>query len=67
MADVGLSEYSVDIHDVTTDSLVDVFEALTEDSESIRSTLLEINDRFARDLQHQYDVVLEQGGNTEAS
>jgi polysaccharide pyruvyl transferase WcaK-like protein len=67
MADLGLSEYSVDIHDVTTDSLVEVFEALTEDSESIRSTLLEINDRFARDLQHQYDVVLEQGGSREAS
>jgi polysaccharide pyruvyl transferase WcaK-like protein len=67
MADLGLSEYRVDIHDVTTDSLVEVFEALTEDSESIRSTLLEINDRFARDLQHQYDVVLEQGGNREAS
>jgi len=67
MADVGLSEHAVDIHDVTIDSLVEAFEALTEESESIRSTLLEINDRYARELQHQYDVVLEQGGNAETS
>jgi polysaccharide pyruvyl transferase WcaK-like protein len=67
MADLGLSEHNVDIHDVTTDSLVGVFQALTEKSESIRSTLTKINDRYARDLKHQYDVVLGQGGNTEAS
>jgi len=67
MADVGLFEHRVDIHDITTDSLVEAFGALTEESESIRSTLLEINDRYARELQHQYDAVLEQGGNREAS
>jgi polysaccharide pyruvyl transferase WcaK-like protein len=58
--DLGLSEYSVDIHNVTTDSLVEVFEALTEKSDSIQSTLLEVNDRYARDLQQQYDAVLGQ-------
>jgi polysaccharide pyruvyl transferase WcaK-like protein len=58
MADVGMSDYCLDIHDVTKDSLVEVFEALTKDSESIRSTLMEINQRYARQLQHQYDVVL---------
>jgi polysaccharide pyruvyl transferase WcaK-like protein len=67
MEDLGLSKHSVDIHDLTTDSLVEAFEALTEESESIRSTLLEINDRYARELQHQYDVVLGHGGNKEAS
>lgn len=60
MADLGLEQYRVDIHDARIDSLVDVFEALTEDFQSIRSTLEEINDRFARDLQHQYDAVLGQ-------
>jgi hypothetical protein len=60
MADVGLAEYCVDIHDLTADSLVEVFEALTKNSESIRSALLEINHHYARRLQHQYDVVLKQ-------
>ena len=67
MEDSGLSEHSVDIHDLTTDSLVEAFEALTEESESIRSRLLDINDRYARELQYQYDAVLGQGGNKEAS
>jgi polysaccharide pyruvyl transferase WcaK-like protein len=58
MADVGLSDCSVDIHGVTVDSLVEAFEALTQKSESIRSTLEEVNDRYSRDLQHQYDVVM---------
>lgn len=67
MADVGLSEHCVDIHDVTADSLVEAFERLTEESESIRSRLVEINHRYARDLQHQYDVVLEQNEKRETS
>jgi len=67
MEDLGLSKHSVDIHDLTVDSLVEAFEALTEESESIRSTLLEINDRYARELQHQYDAVLGRRGNGEAS
>jgi polysaccharide pyruvyl transferase WcaK-like protein len=67
MEDLGLSNHSVDIHDLTVDSLVEAFEALTEESESIRSTLLEINHRYARELQHQYDVALGHGGNREAS
>ncbi|MGB5694178.1 MAG: polysaccharide pyruvyl transferase family protein [Polyangiales bacterium] len=67
MEDLGLSEHCVDIHDIATDSLVEAFEALTEQSRSIRSTLRDINDRCARDLQRQYDVVLAQGENREAS
>jgi polysaccharide pyruvyl transferase WcaK-like protein len=67
MEDVGLSEHCVDIHHVTTDSLVEAFEALTGQSESIRSTLRDINDRCARDLQRQYDVVLAPSENREAS
>ena len=67
MEDLGLFEHCVDIHDVTTDSLVETFEALTGRSGSIRSRLREINDRCARDLQRQYDVVLAPGENREAS
>lgn len=60
MADVELSQYCVDIHTVRSDSLAEAFETMTEKSDSIRLTLLEINDRYASDLQQQYDVVLEQ-------
>jgi polysaccharide pyruvyl transferase WcaK-like protein len=60
MEDVGLSKYRLDIHQVGTETLLEVFEAMVESADSIRSTLAEINDRYARDLQRQYDVVLEQ-------
>jgi polysaccharide pyruvyl transferase WcaK-like protein len=60
MADLGLSEYCLDIHDLTTDSLIEVFETLTEKSDSTGSMLSEINHRYARDLKKQFDVVLGQ-------
>ena len=53
MADVGLSEYKLDIHHVTADSLVESFDEVVRDPESIPSTLLDINERYARDLQRQ--------------
>jgi polysaccharide pyruvyl transferase WcaK-like protein len=60
MADVGLSHYCMDIHDVTTDSLVEVLNALMEKSGPIRSVLSDVNHRYALDLKRQYDVVLRQ-------
>lgn len=59
MSDIGLSEYCVDIHNVGTDSLLEVYERMAERSDAIRSTLSQINQRYARDLQRQYDVVLD--------
>jgi hypothetical protein len=59
MSDVGLSDYCADIHSVDTDSLLEVFETMIGNSDAIRSTLLRINERYARDLQRQYDVVLD--------
>ena len=65
MEDVGLSELCLDIHDTTAGSLLEAFEALTEKSNSIRATLSRVNERYARDLQYQYDVVLGQGAGRE--
>jgi hypothetical protein len=59
MSDIGLAEYCADIHSVGTDSLLEVFETMIGNSDAIRSTLLRINERYARDLQRQYDVVLD--------
>ena len=60
MADVGLSQYCMDIHTVRSESLIEAFETMVAKSDSIRSTLSQVNNRYARDLQRQYDVVLKQ-------
>lgn len=67
MEDVGLSQYCVDIHTARSDLLAEVFETMVVKSDSIRSNLLQINDRYARDLQRQYDVVLGQYEKRDAS
>lgn len=64
MEDVGLSKHTVDIHDLSLSSLVAAFDALINESQSIRSTLRGVNDRYERELRHQYDAVL--GENAEA-
>lgn len=64
MEDVGLSKHTVDIHDLSLSSLVAAFDALISESQSIRSTLRGVNDRYERELRHQYDAVL--GENAEA-
>jgi polysaccharide pyruvyl transferase WcaK-like protein len=60
MADVGLSQYCVDIHSVDGESLLRAFDGMTQNSAAIRATLFQINQRYARDLQQQYDAVLGQ-------
>jgi len=64
MEDVGLSQHTVDIHHLDLSSLVGAFDSLTQESQSIRSTLREANGRYERELRQQYDAVL--GENAEA-
>jgi polysaccharide pyruvyl transferase WcaK-like protein len=58
MADMGLSEYCVDIHNLETGSLLKRFESLTMNATPIKSILREKNADYARALEHQYELFL---------
>jgi polysaccharide pyruvyl transferase WcaK-like protein len=58
MADMGLSEYCLDIHSLETVSLLASFESLTTNADRIKSSLKEKTADFARALERQYEFLL---------
>jgi polysaccharide pyruvyl transferase WcaK-like protein len=59
MADVGLPDYCLNIHNIETGSLLKSFELLTINSDLIRSRIMDTNTNYTSDLKQQYDLVLD--------
>lgn len=59
MEDVGLAAYCLDIRNVTLPSLLSHFESLAQNAYSIKRGLEENVQRYASDLQRQYDVIFD--------
>lgn len=59
MADVGLPNYCLDIHNIEAGSLLKCFELLVVNSKLIKSRIIDNNMGYAADLKQQYDLVLE--------
>lgn len=57
MEDVGLPGYCLDLRNVDVASLLNHFESLVQNARAIKSRLEQNNQRYASDLQRQYDVV----------
>jgi polysaccharide pyruvyl transferase WcaK-like protein len=58
MADMGLSEYCLNIHNLETVSLLEKFKLMTMNADCIKSILKEKNTDFACALERQYDCLL---------
>ena len=58
MADMGLSEYCLDIHSLETVSLIASFESLTTNADRIKASMKEKTADFARALESQYEFLL---------
>jgi len=59
MSEVGMADYCVDIHTITTSLLSNTFESLTANANRIESRLKQIGDDYAHTLAYQYDFVLD--------
>lgn len=57
MATMGLSEYCINIGDLTTDVLIETFCRLENNAEAIKSTIRERSEKFRDALDKQYQLV----------
>lgn len=58
MADIGLSEYCLDIHKLESISLMNTFASLVSNNDMIKSKLKKVNSEYFSNLRHQYDFIL---------